>query len=168
MRALEPDDAEDVFALVDAERERLRAWMPWVDGTTSPAASREFIEHSRASQTDEEGLGLFIDGVYAGGIGMRVDAMDRHGDIGYWIGSAWEGRGVVTRACRALIGHAFEDLGLHRVSICAAPTNTRSRAIPERLGFVQEAVLREACRTDGQGYVDLVVYGLLEDEWPNP
>lgn len=168
VRVLEPSDAEEVFALVDAERERLRAWMPWVDGTTSPAASGAFIEHSRGSETDVEGLGLFVDGVYAGGIGMRVDTMNRHGDIGYWIGSAWEGRGIVTRACEAMIRHAFGALGLHRVSISAAPENVRSRAVPERLGFTREGTLRHAGRTDGRGYVDLVVYGLLEDEWPNP
>jgi ribosomal-protein-serine acetyltransferase len=72
----------------------------------------------------------------------------------------------VTRACRALIAHAFGELGVHRVTIRVAPDNVRSRAIPERLGFTKEATLREAGRTDGRGYVDLVVYGLLDREWP--
>ena len=40
IQILEPDDAEEIFALVDADRERLRAWMPWVDGSTSPADPR--------------------------------------------------------------------------------------------------------------------------------
>lgn len=165
VRLLEPDDADEVFALVEVERARLRDWMPWVDGTTSADASREFIEHSRASANDVEALGIFVEGAYAGGIGMRVDVMNGHAEIGYWIGSAWERQGLVTQACRALIRHAFADLGLHRVSISAAPGNVRSRAIPERLGFTREAVVREAGRTDGQGYVDLVVYGLLDREW---
>jgi ribosomal-protein-serine acetyltransferase len=154
-----------VFAVVDTNRERLRQWMPWVDGTTSPDPTRQFIERSRASESDVEALGIYVDGAYAGGIGMRVDAMNGHGEIGYWIGARWEGRGLVTRACRALIRHAFGELDLHRVSISAAPENTRSRAIPERLGFTREATLREAGWTPGRGYVDLVVYGLLEDEW---
>jgi ribosomal-protein-serine acetyltransferase len=165
VRVLEADDAAEVFALVDEERGRLREWMPWVDGTTSVEDSREFIEQSRLAQHDREGLGLFVDGGYAGGIGIRVDVMERNGEIGYWIGSTWEGRGVVTRACEALIRYAFGDLGLHRVSINVAPANARSRAIPERLGFTEEATLREAGRTDARGFVDLVVYGLLEREW---
>jgi ribosomal-protein-serine acetyltransferase len=165
VRALEPADAEEVFAVVDANRMRLREWMPWVEGTTSPDPTREFIERSRASETDVEALGIYVDGVYAGGIGMRVDSMNGHGEIGYWVDARWEGRGLVSRACRALIRYAFEERELHRVSISAAPENGRSRSIPARLGFTQEATLRGAGWTPGRGYVDLVVYGLLEDEW---
>jgi ribosomal-protein-serine acetyltransferase len=165
VRVLEADDAHEVFALVDRERARLREWMPWVDGTESPDDTREFIEQSRRAEHDHDGLGLFVDGGYVGGIGLRVDVLQRNGEVGYWIAAAWEGRGVVTRACEALIRYAFGDLALHRVSISVAPANARSRAIPERLGFTEEAVLRQAGRTDAQGFVDLIVYGLLEDEW---
>jgi ribosomal-protein-serine acetyltransferase len=62
------------------------------------------------------------------------------------------------------VTYGFESMGLHRITIRAAPGNTRSRAIPERLGFVQEGVLREAGRV-GEGYTDLVVYGVLDREW---
>ncbi len=164
LRLLEPSDAEEMFALVERDRRRLREWMPWVDGTTSPKDSRAFVEHARDTE-QLDGLGVFVDGAYAGGIGLRVDAMNRCAEIGYWIGSPWEGRGLVTRACRALIGHAFGDLGMHRVEIRAAQDNLRSRAVPERLGFTQEAALRESGRADARGYVDLVVYGLLDREW---
>ena len=165
VRVLEPGDAEEIFALVDADRERLRQWMPWVDGTTSAADSRTYIETTRVSRTDLDGLGIYVDGVYAGGVGLRVEPLNRHAEIGYWIGSAWEGRGLVTRACRALIRHAFDELNVHSVEIRVAPHNVRSRAIPERLGFTQEGVQREAGRTDGQGFVDLIIYGLLDREW---
>jgi ribosomal-protein-serine acetyltransferase len=165
LRLLEAEDADEVFALVDADRERLRRWMPWVDGTIAPADSRTFIEGARASTTDLDAIGIYVDGRYAGGIGMRVYPLNRNAEIGYWIGSALEGRGLVTRACEALIRHAFEALGMHRVSIRVAPGNSRSLAIPERLGFTREGVEREAGRTDGQGFVDLVVFGLLDREW---
>lgn len=162
VRILEPEDAEEVFALVDADRERLRAWMPWVDGTTSPADTRAFIEGDRASG-GIDALGIYVDGSYVGGIGLRPDVQHGDAELGYWIGSAHEGRGLVTRACRALVDHAFGDLGLHRVTIRVAPENGRSRAIPERLGFTEEGLMREAGRT-ALGYQDLVVYGLLDGE----
>lgn len=162
---LDPADAEEVYALVDQERERLREWMPWVDGTRSPEDTRSYIHRARANGEDLDGLGVFVDGVYAGGFGVRLDLMHGDGELGYWIGSAWEGRGLVTRACRAMIAHAFGALRLHRATIRVAPDNIRSRAIPERLGFTQEGVLREAGRSDAHGHHDLVVYGLLDREW---
>jgi ribosomal-protein-serine acetyltransferase len=163
VRNLDSGDAEEVFALADADRERLRAWLPWVDATKRPDDVRAFIESNRASN-GLDALGIYVDGAFAGGIGIRPD--EEHGDaeIGYWIASTHEGRGLVTRACAALIDHAFGALGLHRVTIRVAPENARSRAIPKRLGFKEEGRMREAGRA-GHGYHDLVVYGLLEHEW---
>jgi ribosomal-protein-serine acetyltransferase len=78
--------------------------------------------------------------------------------------STEEGRGLVTRACRALIDIAFDELGLHRVVIRAGVENVRSRAVPERLGFTYEGVAREEGRGSG-GFYDLAVYGMLDREW---
>ena len=162
VRRLEPDDAEDVYALVEIERERLAPWMPWAEGATLET-TRSFIE-SNVATNGWDALGIFVDGAYVGGIGMRPDELHGDTEIGYWISSTHEGRGLVDRACRALIDHALGELGLHRVTIRAAPDNARSRAIPERLGFTEEGVMREAGRTS-TGYHDLVVYGLLDREW---
>lgn len=163
IRVLEPDDAEEVFALVGSERDRLRPWMPWVESTTGPDVVREFIEGCRSTGS-LDGLGIYVSGAYVGGAGLRLDRRGVDGELGYWIDAAHEGRGLVTRVCRALIEHAFGEMGLHRVTICAAPDNARSRAIPERLGFAEEGRLREA-EPMPHGYHDLVVYGLLEQEW---
>ena len=53
---------------------------------------------------------------------------------------------------------------LHRIEIHCAPENHRSRAIPERLGFREEATLRETELVCGR-WLDSVVYGLLAEEW---
>jgi len=68
----------------------------------------------------------------------------------------------MTRAVSALIDHAFGEWELHRVEVQAAVDNRKSRAIPERLGFEEEGVRREAERV-GDRYLDLVVYGLLNE-----
>jgi ribosomal-protein-serine acetyltransferase len=162
VRKLEPADAEEIYAIVGSERERLQPWMPWAEGA-SVETTRSFIEANIATD-GLDALGVYVDGEYVGGIGMRPEELHGDTEIGYWISSTHEGRGLVTRACRALIDHAFGELGLHRVTIRAAPNNSRSRAIPERLGFTEEGVMREAGRTS-LGYHDLVVYGLLDREW---
>ena len=166
VRFLESFDDEEAFALVDANRERLRIWMPWTDQTHTPADVRGFIERG-GSGRNLDALGIFVEGRIVGAIGARPD--EEHGDceIGYWISADHEGRGLVSRACRSLIDHVCSTLLLHRVTIRVAPGNERSRAIPERLGFVQEGTMREAGR-GVRGYHDLVVYGMLQHEWRPP
>ncbi len=165
VRSLDPGDAEALFAVVEANRERLRPWMPWEDATRSPDDIRDFIERARASSTDADANGIWVDGELAGSMGMRIDTLANSAEIGYWIDGRHEGRGIVTRACRRFIDEAFTAFGLHRVSLHAATTNARSQAVAERLGMTREAVLREAERTVG-GYHDMVVFSLLEREWP--
>ena len=73
----------------------------------------------------------------------------------------------MTRAVRALVEHALLEWRLNRVEIRAAPENRRSRAIPERLGFLEEGVLREAEKV-GDRYLDAVVYGMLASDRASP
>jgi ribosomal-protein-serine acetyltransferase len=164
IRSLDPGDAEALFAVVEANRDRLRPWMPWEDTTRSPDDIRDFIERARASSSDAEANGIWVNGELAGTVGMRIDTLANSAEIGYWIDGRHEGRGIVTRGCRRFIDEAFGALGLHRVSLHAATTNLRSQAVAERLGMTREAVLREAERSP-EGYHDLVVFSVLENEW---
>ena len=166
VRTFTLDDAEVLFALVDAERERLRGWFPWVDGTRSVDDQRPWIERALAAEHDREGNGIWlVSGELAGAAGLSVNPVENNGEIGYWLAEAFEGRGLATRATMALLDLAFDRLGLHRVTIRAATHNARSRAVPERLGFTQEGVLREQGLVSTGQYHDLVVYGLLDREW---
>jgi ribosomal-protein-serine acetyltransferase len=164
---LDEPQAEELFALVDRNRAYLRQWLPWPDETTEVEHIRAFIRRVRKQHDDRNGFacGIRFRGTLVGVVGLHgIDWMNRKTSIGYWVAQDHEGRGLVTRACRALLAHLFGELGLHRVEIACAPGNTRSAAIPERLGFVREAVLRESGRLSDR-YVDLVVYGLLASEW---
>jgi ribosomal-protein-serine acetyltransferase len=166
IRSLDLGDAEALLAVIDSNRERLRPWMPWEDMTRTPDDIRGFIERARASSTDADGNGIWVDGALAGAMGMRIDTLANSAELGYWIDGGHEGRGIVTRGCRRFIEEAFGAFGLHRVSLLAAATNLRSQAVAERLGMTREAVLREAERTT-DGYHDLVVFSILEHEWPS-
>jgi ribosomal-protein-serine acetyltransferase len=164
LRRYSIDDAEELFGVVVANRERLNRWMPWSDGVREVADQRAWLERHL---DDLEGLGLFVDGRLVGGVGLTHDPFRIAGEIGYWIDAAFEGKGLVTAAVRAMIDVGFRDLGLHRIAIRAGVDNPRSRAIPQRLGFTREGVLRgEGSGSGGHGFHDLVVYGILEDEWP--
>jgi len=164
LRTFTPDDDVALFELIDANRHRLRPWMIWEPTTRSPGDTRAWIESCLASPTDLEGNGLWVDGALAGGVGLSIDPIANAGEIGYWLADGFEGRGLVTRACVRFLDHGFDVLGLHRITVHAAVDNTRSRAVAGRLGMREEGVLRDGCRV-ADGYLDLVAYGILEDEW---
>lgn len=164
LRAWVVEDAPEIFAVVDANRDHLRAWFPWVDLTAGPDQIAEFIETSRKRKDAREANGIYANGVLQGAAGLRWDVQDMQGEIGYWLREDAQGKGLVTRAARALTTYGFKEVGLHRMIIRAGAENARSRAVPERLGFAQEGLLREGGNT-GVGRVDLVIYGLIVHEW---
>jgi L-amino acid N-acyltransferase YncA len=73
-----------------------------------------------------------------------IDPANRAGEIGYWLAESAQGRGLVTDGVARLERHAFDDLGLARLTIPVCVDNARSRAIPERLGFPIEGTLHHA------------------------
>ncbi|MFD1147593.1 GNAT family N-acetyltransferase [Saccharothrix hoggarensis] len=74
------------------------------------------------------------------------------------------GRGLGTEATRLILGHAFEDVGVHRVSLEVYAFNARARRVYEKVGFVAEGVLRDALLWRGER-VDAAVMSILRPEW---
>jgi ribosomal-protein-serine acetyltransferase len=108
---------------------------------------------------------VLYNGEVAGDISLKeINWSIKSAEIGYWLGSAYTGKGIMTRAVRSMLDYAFNDLGLHKVEIWAAEENVKSRRVPERLGFVQEGTRRDDELIGGK-YITMVIYGLLEDEW---
>ncbi len=159
------EDAAEIYALVDRNRDHLDPWFPWVGSSKGPESHLAFIRSVQADEASADGNGLYVDGALVGGIGLSVHTLANGGEIGYWLDALYQGRGLVTRGCRAFLDFGFGDLGLHRIQITAAVHNDRSRAVAERLGLREEGVLRGAGRAGGGVYQDLVMYGILEDEW---
>jgi ribosomal-protein-serine acetyltransferase len=169
LRLLEEADADELFAVIDANREQLATWMPWARRDRAPEDTLPFIRATRRQIADNDGLQTTIvdpGGAIVGMVGMhRVDWANGRTSVGYWLARDAQGRGVMTEAVRAYVDYAFATLGLHRVVVEAAVENARSRAIPERLGFREEGVLREVERV-GERMLDHVVYAVLAADWP--
>ena len=169
----ERDDADALAALVAANAEHLRPWMPWLEGH-GLAAQLAFIE-GRALPAFAAGDGGFEAGIWSrgrlvGAAGVHsIDAKGRSGMIGYWLDHGEMGKGVVTRAVRAIIERSFNEKvlsggPLERLEIAADVDNLPSRAVAERLGFTFEGVLRRQ-PFDGKRYIDLAIYSLLRSEF---
>ena len=167
LRALEDGDAEELFELIDVNRAHLANWMPFVSQTHSVADSLAFIRAARRQSEENRGVQLAIvrDERIIGVAGFHgIDWTRRSTSIGYWLAASQQGAGTMTAAVSAMLDHAFDHWGLTRVEIRAGVTNLRSRAIPERLGFRDEGVLRAAERI-GTRVIDHAVYVITAREW---
>lgn len=168
VRPLRAEDAPELFRLARANPD-LEEWMPWA-AEQDLAATERFIAEGEEQLRDGKGFqaALEPEEKIVGVLGLHaIDWVNRKTSIGYWLAESARGRGVMTSAVDAVLYHAFGELELHRIEIRCAPENRPSRAIPERLGFREEARLRETELVGGR-YLDSVVYGMLAEEWGHP
>jgi len=160
-------DCAELYAAIDRNRARLRTWLPWVSDTFSLRDLIEFVRQREVDNTARVSLttNIWYQSKLCGAIGLHaIDERNRNTSIGYWLDGAYEGRGIMTRACRAIVTEGFRPYGLHRIEIRCATGNIRSAAIARRLGFIEEGILREA-EWLYDHWVDLRVFSTLEQRW---
>ncbi|MFE3324706.1 GNAT family N-acetyltransferase [Streptomyces sp. NPDC059176] len=80
------------------------------------------------------------------------------------IGPGGRNRGLGTEATRLIVGYAFDQLGLNRVSLGVFDFNPRARRAYEKAGFVAEGTEREVLRHEG-GWIDATIMSILAREW---
>ena len=167
LRLIELRHAEELFAVVDANRDALLPWMRWVNEVTDAQVLRGQIGQwlTQTAETGCMSLGIELAGDLAGVVfHVRPDAVNRQVEVGYWLAKSARGRGVVTRAVRAMFDITFRDLGFNRINVRIAPENAGSLGVAERLGLKREGVSRQAWFAEGK-YWDAVEFGVLAEEW---
>lgn len=158
--------AHQLFAVVDANRDYLRRWLPWLDGNTRVDDTRTFLASIVERGQANRGQVWMVEyaNTLCGVAGFnRIDPANRVCEIGYWLDAGHQGRGIMTQCADRLVRHAFEDLGINRITISVALGNSRSRAVPERLGFRAEGVMREA-EWLYDHFVDHVLYARVRSD----
>ena len=164
LRAPNPDFAEEMNAAIRDSFAELHAWMDWAQALPTRAESRAQQRQARRSFLAGEDLQLilFQGDRIVGSSGLhRIDWSVPRFEIGYWVRTPDARQGYVTEAVRAIERLAWGQLGARRIEIRADTRNTRSRTIPERLGYALEGVLRQDCiHTDGS-LRDTAVYAKI-------
>jgi ribosomal-protein-serine acetyltransferase len=159
--------AEPLYQLVKANRLHLREWLPWVDHMRTVEDFRRYITNSKQRYAGQVEIGYVIlaGNQMVGRIGLyNIDLQNRNASIGYWIATEWMGQGIVTAACKAIIDYSFTRLGLNRIEIRAGTENFKSQAIPQRLGFKNEGIIRQGEFVNNR-FIDLLVFSMLKEEW---
>jgi len=99
-----------------------------------------------------------------GAIGLILNQVDHHAELGYWIGKPYWDNGYATEAAAAVLDHAFLVLKLHRVFAHHFSRNAASGRVMQKLGMKCEGYLREHRHKWGH-YEDLVLYGMTAGDY---
>jgi RimJ/RimL family protein N-acetyltransferase len=160
--------AADLAAHVAGEDEELARRFGWHPNRSTLETAQAAFQRWAAEWEHEGQMRAFAvrdapTGTLVGGLELRLRE-HRIGEISYWTNRQHRGRGFAARAVRLGCAFAFEGLALERVEAYVEPDNVASRRTAERVGFVEEGLLRarELAR-DGQRR-DMVLYGLLRGD----
>lgn len=166
LRELRDDDVPAAFRLFsDPEAMRFIGKPPHAGHDETLA----FVRRNQLLFPAEEGVGWAMSLRGAGhfiGYAAHWRLMKQHlrSEIGYQMLKEHWGKGLMTEALRAILGFGFERMGLNSVEAQIDPANTRSRKTLERLGFLQDGLLRESYYFAGE-YTDTGVFTLLKREY---
>jgi len=172
LRLPEAADYREWADLRSSSRGFLEPWEPrWTVDELDRAAWRQRL----ARYLEDYGLGTAVPffiyenerGALVGGItlGNIRYGVAQTGQIGYWLGERFAGRGLMLEAIGLLVPHSFETLRLHRIEAACIPDNQRSMRLLEKAGFRREGLLRSYLRINGV-WQDHYLYALIAGDRP--
>lgn len=167
LRRLVLSDAEDLFNLINTQREYLGEWLLFVKYTREIADTEKFI-NSNLKKPEKERENVFavvFENETVGIIGTRnTDLICRKTEIGYWLSQDKQKRGIITRSVMKLSEYLYNHENINRIQIKCATGNIPSRNIPAKCGYTLEGVERAGeLMSDGR-FVDLEVYSRLKTD----
>lgn len=171
LRRHRADDDADLYAALEASRERLAPWLSFPDRLVSIEAMRDYLIQREAKWLLREILGYAIwhgeTQAYLGGVDLHSISWERRFfALGYWLRDGAEGQGYMNEAVRLVTDYAFTALNANKVALRCDARNTRSAAVAEALGFVLEGRLRgEQLAKDGT-LADELQYARIRDDPP--
>ena len=159
---VEPKFASEYLEIVSNQRDYLGEWLAWPPHAESEEFFLSFIKKSLHDYADGKSLvcAVLYQNEVAGNVSFNTINHDLQKiEIGYWLRSDLQGKGIISKSLTKLIDYAFSELNMRKVQISAAVDNQASRRVCERLGFKLEGIITRAENLNGR-VVDHVVYGL--------
>lgn len=158
LRGLKLPDADRVAALVTPAVLRQLTWF-------RPAPAEAWIRACNAAWTTAEGatFAIVARGTLVGAIGVAITRPHAHGELAFWLGPAYWGRGIAAEAGRAVVTWALPRFRLHRVFGQYLGDNHAAGRVLEKIGLIREGVRRGHIR-QGPRWYDAHQFGMLRDE----
>jgi len=167
LRELRPGDAAAVAA--GAGDRRVAQYLIAVPSPYPIALARRWVLHRIEWWELGRGITFAVTllgdrDVPLGTVSLRRYARDRRAELGYWLAAPVWGRGFATEAAQAVVDFGFRELALARIYAQVLAGNRGSLRVLDKLGMVNEGVKRQHVHKARRLH-DVVLYGLLRDEW---
>jgi len=170
IRCWHPHDAPMLKEAIDANLDHLQPWMPWA--SKANVSLDERISWIRTCRADFDLDKDFVFGIFnpdetevIGGAGLHTRQSPDSREIGCWIQRKYCGLGFGTEVAASLTKVAFLVDKVKRVEIRCAVENTNSAAIPKKLGFENEAILKKRVTRPDGSKSDSMVWSMFEDNF---
>ena len=171
---LSPFRDTDAPAFTQAARESVNSlapWMPWCHDNYSKTEAQDWINHCRenasAGQAYEFGLFNIDRTLLLGGIGINeINTQNNYANLGYWVRSSQQNKGIATRAIPIIARFGFHTLKLTRLEILILVGNEASAKVALKAGAHFEGLIRHRLIQHGQPY-DARLYSLLPQDVPS-
>jgi ribosomal-protein-alanine N-acetyltransferase len=125
----------------------------------------EFYLDPNGKSHNRWGIVLKAENALVGTCGFhKWDRQHYRAEIGYDLGQAHWGQGLMSEAIREALAHGFENMGLNKIDAFVYPGNAPSVRLLDRLGFQKEGELRDHYYWAGQ-FHDVSLFSLLKREW---
>lgn len=163
---IEEKHIQPIFDMVDENRNHLRPWLSFVDRMQTVEFAKKFVNGTMQRNNDgvEYAFVIYNNDQMVGRVGVyKIDNQNKIGEIGYWLIEKSQGNGIVTKCCYELINFCFDNLELNRIEIKCSVENLKSQAIPRKLNFKKEGVIRQGELINDE-FIDLNLYSLLRIE----
>ncbi len=128
-----PQYADELFSLTDSNRSYLKQWLPWLDAIQDASDTRKFIELQLLKFHQGEALHetIFYNNKIAGVLGFnQIDSLNGIGYLGYWLGEAFTGKGIMTFAVKDLVQLGFDYLPIQKIDVRCAVENKKKHSYP--------------------------------------
>jgi len=117
-----------------------------------------------AMATKDDPIHIFaieVNGKAVGGIGIhpQQDIMKKNAELGYWLGEAYWGKGIITKAITEMIQFAFTTFDITRIYARPFGTNLASQRVLEKAGFTLEARIEKNIFKNGE-FLDELIYAV--------
>lgn len=163
-----PGDGVALHQAIQTSQKDLKKWLPFAQKEQTLEETEINVREAHAEFLRRTDLRLHIfhreTREFIGSTGLhRIDWEVPKFEIGYWIASAYSGKGYMTEAVKGVTGFAFQELKANRVEIRCDVKNTKSRAIPERLRYKLESIdYNDSVAIDSNELRDTCIYAMIQ------